>query len=84
MAEKEVSFLCIFFYKEVSFMLLQGRLWGAIKGFLYCFQSNQNFSFMKIILAGSLRFDWKFSILETVRLLPVIPFGHLLFIKALF
>lgn len=65
-------------------MLVQGRLWGTIKGFLCCFQSNQNFSFIKIILAGGLWFDGKFSVLKTVRLLPIILFGHLLFIKAFF
>lgn len=37
--------------------------------FLYCFQSNKNFSFMKINLAGSLRFDWRF--LENFYLLRV-------------
>ena len=59
---------------EVSFILVQGRLWGTIKEFLYCFQSNQNFSFVKINLAGSLRFDWRFLDTFLLRLCSVLDY----------
>ena len=74
---------------EVSFILVQGRLWGTIKEFLYCFQSNQNFSFVKINLASSLRFDWRFldtffllrlcSVLDYIKKLILLPVRNRVF-----